>query len=373
MVIGIDASRAATIQRTGTEVYAYNLVKALIPLVEQAGVSLKLYFNQKPADILFPYAAHVEHLVLPFPRLWTHMRLGWELRRRPPDVFFTPAHVIPAGYRKPSVATVHDLGFLYFPETHTFSQSAYLNWSTRHNAERSRILVADSVATKEDLVSNWQVEPEKIRVIYPGIDPILKPVSDKNRLATVPKKYGITPPFLLHIGTLQPRKNLVRLIDAYADSGVVHELVLAGGAGWRDEAIVAALTRQNAEVRRRIILPGFIEETDKGALISAADALLYPSLYEGFGFPLIEANACKTPVLAADASSLPEIAGDGGALLVDPLDVRAIRDGIRQIVSDSTLRRRLVKAGYVNCQRFSWQETASQVLDVLMSVAKLGA
>jgi glycosyltransferase involved in cell wall biosynthesis len=202
---------------------------------------------------------------------------------------------------------------------------------------------------------------------------MLKPVSDKNRLAAVPKKYGITPPYLLHIGTLQPRKNLVRLIDAYADSGLGHELVLAGGAGWRDEAIADALKRQNAEIRRRIIQPGFIEENDKGALISAADAVLYPSLYEGFGFPLIEANACKTPVLASDASSLPEIAGDGGALLVDPLDVRAIRDGIRQIVKDTVLRKRLVKAGYANCQRFSWQETAKQVLDVLVTAANSGA
>lgn len=233
--------------------------------------------------------------------------------------------------------------------------------------------MADSNATKIDLVSNWQVDPDTVRVIYPGIDPMFKPVPDKNRLAAISKKYGITPPFLLHIGTLQPRKNLVRLIDAYADSGLGHELVLAGGAGWRDETIVAALARQNAELRRRIILPGFIEETDKSALISAADALLYPSLYEGFGFPLIEANACKTPVLAANATSLPEIAGDGGALLVDPLDVRAIRDGIRQIVSDSALRKRLVIAGYANCQRFSWEETASQVLEILMSVAKQSA
>jgi glycosyltransferase involved in cell wall biosynthesis len=373
MIIGIDASRAATIRRTGTEVYAYNLVQALIPQAAAVEISLRLYFNQKPADILFPYAAHVEHVVLPFPRLWTHLRLGWELRSRTPDVFFTPAHVIPAGYRGVAAATVHDLGFLHFPKAHTFAQVVYLRWSTRHNARRSKILIADSEATKRDLVDKWQLDPKKIRVIYPGIDPMLKPVSDKNRLAAIPKKYGITPPYLLHLGTLQPRKNLVRLIDAYATSGLMQQLVLAGGIGWREESIAAALARQNAEVRRRIILPGYIEETDKGALISAADALVYPSLYEGFGFPLIEANVCKTPVLASNASSLPEIAGDGGALLVDPLDVTALREGMQQIVNDASLREQLIASGYANYQRFSWDEAARQVLEVLVESAATSA
>jgi glycosyltransferase involved in cell wall biosynthesis len=373
MVIGIDASRAVTGRRTGTEAYAYFLIRALIPPAGEAGHTLRLYFNQKPAVDLFPKASHVEHKVLAFPRLWTHLRLGRELRRHPPDVFFTPAHVIPAGYHQPAVATVHDLGYLSFPEAHTRRQVAYLRWSTRHNVRHSRPVITDSAATRDDLIRLWDVKPERIKVIYPGIDPALRPIRDTGQLMAVQNKFGIRPPYLLHIGTIQPRKNLARLIDAFAASGLTHQLVLAGGMGWRSESILRRIDEQEPGVRERIILPGYFDEDNKGALISGADALVYPSLYEGFGFPLVEANVCGTPVLGADTSSLPEIAGGSAgeagqmaALLVDPLDTEALRQGLLQVAGDEALRKRLVAAGLVNSRRFSWQQTAREVLEALV-------
>ena len=368
MVIGIDASRAVTGRRTGTEAYAFFLIRALIPLAREAGHTLRLYFNQEPAGDLFPEADHVERKVLAFPRLWTHLRLGRELRRQPPDVFFTPAHVIPAGYRKPAVATVHDLGFLTYPEAHTRRQVAYLRWSTRHNVRRSKPVITDSKAARDDLVRLWDINPVRIKVVYPGIDPALGPVSDVDRLEAVQKKAGIKTPYLLHIGTIQPRKNLARLIDAYAASGLDHQLVLAGSTGWRSESIMTRIAEQKSDVRERIVLPGFIDDDDKAALISGAEALVYPSLYEGFGFPLVEANACRTPVLAANASSLPEIAGEGAnvaALLVDPLDTEALTQGLLQITGDETLREKLVIAGMANSGRFSWENAGSEVLVAL--------
>ncbi len=373
MVIGIDASRAVTGRRTGTEAYAYFLIRALIPPAGEAGHTLRLYFNQEPAGDLLPKANHVEHKVLAFPRLWTHLRLAWELRRHPPDVFYTPAHVIPAGYRKPAVATVHDLGYLSFPEAHTRRQVAYLRWSTRHNVRHSRPVITDSEATRDDLIRLWEVKPERIRVIYPGIDPAVGPIMDTGQLMTVQKKFGIRPPYLLHIGTIQPRKNLARLIDAFAASELTHQLVLAGGLGWRSDSILRRIDEQEPIVRERIILPGYFDEDDKSALISGADALVFPSLYEGFGFPLVEANVCSTPVLAANSSSLPEIAGRSSneagqmaALLIDPLDTEALRQGLLQITGDEALREGLVAAGLVNCRRFSWQQTAREVLQALV-------
>ncbi len=366
MVIGIDASRSVTGRRTGTEAYAFFLIRALIPLAAEAGHTVRLYFNQEPAADLFPEAAHVEHKVMTFPRLWTHLRLGRELRRQPPDVFFTPAHVIPAGYRKPAAATVHDLGFLAFPEAHTRRQVAYLRWSTRHNARLSRPVITDSKAARDDLVRFWNIEPANIRVVYPGIDPGMEPVSDAGRQEAVQKKTGIHGPYLLHIGTIQPRKNLVRLIEAYAASGLAHQLVLAGRTGWRSESIMARIAGQETRVRERIVLPGFVDDDDKAALISGADALVYPSLYEGFGFPLVEANACGTPVLAANASSLPEIAADA-ALLIDPLDTEALTHGLLQITGDEALRERLVTAGVANITRFSWEKAGKEVLAALVS------
>jgi glycosyltransferase involved in cell wall biosynthesis len=368
MLIGIDASRAVTGERTGTEAYAFHLIQSLIALTEGQNYQLRLYFNQPPADGLFPNLPHIERCIIPFTRLWTHVKLANELRRRAPDVFFTPAHVIPFVYRGSSVATVHDLGYHYFPEAHTRRQLAYLKLSTRSNGRISRKLIADSEATRADLIKFYDLDPHKIEVIYPGIDPQLKPVTDENELEAAQQKYNITAPYLLFISTLQPRKNLVRLIQAYAATGLPHELVLAGSQGWRSAPILDEIARLDLSIRQRILLTGFVEDADKAALISGATALLYPSLYEGFGFPLLEGQTCGTPVMAANTSSLPEIAG-GAALLVDPEDSTAIAESMRLIVEDSELRLDLRNKGYVNVKRFTWEKAAIQVLQTLEQAA----
>ena len=370
MVIGVDASRAITGRRTGTEAYAYFLIQALIRLVESRGHRLRLYFNQSPPADLFSASEAVETRVIPLPRLWTHMRLAAELQRRSPDVFFTPAHVIPATYRGPSVATVHDLGYLAFPEAHTRRQLAYLRWSTAHNARRGRRVIVDSKATRADLVGHYDINPDRVDVIYPGLDPALRPVNDEVELARVRSKYGIEQPYLLTIGTIQPRKNLERLVEAYASSGVTAQLVLAGKIGWRAEPILAAVKRHQelSTDQPAIVLPGFVAGEDKAALISGAVALLFPSLYEGFGFPVLEGNACATPVVAANTSSLPEVAGNA-ALLVDPLDTQAMSAATGRIVTDKALRAELVKAGLANTKRFNWQKAARGVLATLEKAA----
>jgi glycosyltransferase involved in cell wall biosynthesis len=393
MIIGVDASRAVTRQRTGTEAYAYFLTQALIPLAAERGYQLRLYFNQPPPSDLFPEDDFVEHVVIPFPRLWTHLRLAWELQRQPPDLFFTPAHVIPYTYRGLSVATVHDLGYHYFPEAHPPRQLSYLRWSTRHNGRIARRIIADSQATKNDLIRFDEVAPDKIDVVYPGIDPGLRPLSNREQITAVLQKYGITPPYLLFLSTLQPRKNLVRLIQAYAAAKVPHQLVLAGKQGWLAEPILTEVNHQSSIVNRQssivnrqssiinrqssivnrqssIVTPGFIDDDDKAALLSGATALLYPSLYEGFGFPVLEAQACGAPVLCANSSSLPEVAGEA-ALLIDPEDTEAITVAIQRLVNDPLLRHQLALAGLENVRRFTWRETAVQVLQVLEKAAVL--
>lgn len=359
MLIGIDASRAVTSQRTGTEAYAYFLIQALLPLAVGRRHQIRLYFNRPPLENITTMAG-IEQVMIPFPRLWTHIRLAWELQRRSPDIFFTPAHVIPFTFGGPSVATVHDLGYHHFPEAHPKSQLTYLRWSTRHNSRRSYRIVADSQTTKDDLIWFEGIDPAKIDVIYPGIDPDLRPVTDKARLKAVQQKYGITSPYLLTIGTLQPRKNLVRLIQAYAISNLPHQLVLAGKKGWLAQPILNEIQLHSSP----ILTLGFIDDDDKATLISGATALVFPSLYEGFGFPALEAQACGTPLLCADSSSLPEIVGDG-AVLVDPKDTAALSTGIVQIATDNGLRQKLVKKGFANVKQFTWERTAAQVLETL--------
>ncbi len=368
MIIGIDASRATTGQRTGTEAYATFLIRALIPLAAERGHTLRLYFNQPPPDGLFPEWRGVEHVVIPLRRMWTHARLGHELRSRPPDVFFTPAHVIPVGIRCPAVATIHDLGYEYFPEAHPRRQLSYLRWSTRHNARAGRRVIADSQATRDDLLKFYATAPARIAVIYPGRDPELKRVDDPTAIAAALAKYGIQSPYLLYLGTLQPRKNLVRLVEAFVTSELYagYSLVLAGKHGWLADPLLAAIRGRPSAVGGRILLPGYIGETEKDALLSGATALLFPSLYEGFGFPILEAQACGTPVLCSNTSSLPEVAGDG-ALLVDPLDTAALAAAMRRLTADASLRDALIARGYANLGRFTWDEAARQTLAVLES------
>lgn len=366
MILGIDASRALTTHRTGTEAYALRLIQALAPLAAAAGHVLQLYINA-PAGAALPFQLDAPHTVipLPFPRLWTHTRLAWELQRRRPAIFFTPAHVIPFTYYGPAAATVHDLGYHYFPEAHTAWQRLYLRWSTRHNAQRSRVILADSAATRADLVRLYGSPPERITVVYPGRDPDLRRLTP-DAVAPIMGAYGITPPYLLYLGTLQPRKNLTRLVNAFAQVAprLPHQLVLAGGIGWLAQPILDAVAQQRAMLGNRIVLPGFVADEHKAALLSGADALLFPSLYEGFGFPVVEAQQCGTPVLCAAVSSLPEVAGDG-ALLIDPLDTAKLAAGIERIAGDGRLRAALTDAGYANVLRFDWERAAAQTLTAL--------
>ncbi len=362
MIIGIDASRAIKAERTGTEAYAYFLINHLLPMTA-GNHQVRLYFNQPPPPNLFPTYPHVTHINIPFSRLWTHTRLAWELHTAPPDVFFTPAHVIPATYLRPSVATVHDLGYHYFPQAHTRQQVAYLTWSTRHNAKRGRFVLADSKATQRDLSHFYQIPPEKIEIVYPGLDPMLQP-------ATPPP---LDTPYLLYLSTIQPRKNLIRLIDAFAQvaADIPHQLVLGGRVGWRAQPILNHIDQLPADVRSRITLAGYIPEADKARWISGATLLLYPSLYEGFGFPLLEGNACHTAVIASTSSSLPELAGDGAASLVPPEDTNALAQAIRHLTLNPATRDKLIAKGKTNINRFSWHSAAQKTLQILEKAATI--
>jgi glycosyltransferase involved in cell wall biosynthesis len=359
MHIGIDASRATRARRTGTENYARQLILAL--LAAPTGDAFTLYFRARPPAGDF---AAADQRVIPFPRLWTHLRLSRELLHRPrPDVIFIPAHVLPLVHPLPSVVTVHDLGYRYFPDAHPPLQRLYLDWSTRYSARAATRIIADSQATRDDLVKFYEVPQEKISVVYPGRDESLGPADPAPVLA----RHGLAGGYLLHVGTLQPRKNLMRLIEAVAalrPRWPDVTLVLAGRPGWLSEPILA-LARQHAAWVR---LLDYVPEADLPGLYSGARAFVYPSLYEGFGFPVLEAMACGTPVICANTSSLPEVAGDA-ALLVDPTDTAALAAAIERVLAEPALRADLAAKGRAQVQKFSWQRTAAETLAVLKQAA----
>ncbi len=369
MLIGIDASRATAARRTGTENYSLHLIRGL--LAEGTGHRYRLYFNQSPKPDLFLGSA--DWRVIPFPRLWTHARLSWEMMRDPPDLLFVPSHVLPVVDPAKSVVTVHDLGYHYYPEAHTLSQNVYLRWSTRYNAHSAVRVLADSEATRRDLVAFYGIREDKVSVVYPGRDETMAPTRDPARIERVCARHGVTGPYLFYVGTLHPRKNLVRLVQAFAsllrseDSGWTEpdgrlQLVLAGQKGWFYEEIFAQVRKLG--LVDRVVFTGYVPEDDLPSLLSGALAFVFPSLYEGFGLPVLEAMACGVPVVCSDASSLPEVAGQA-ALLVDPLDTEAWAEALRRVTTDQDLRRTLVEHGSEQVRRFSWRRAAQETLQVL--------
>ena len=354
MRLAIDASRITAARVTGTEQYALQMIRALIRLNTQHPITL--YFRDPPAPDLLPESALVKYHVIPMSRLWTHLRFASALWADRPDLVWVPAHTLPFFFPGRASVTVHDLGYKHFPSAHPTNTRRYLDWTTRYSAQRAQLVLADSEATARDLTRFYGTAPAKIRVVYPGVD--APHIGD---VEAIRRKYGLPERYFLFIGTLQPRKNIARLVQAFAKAALPDvALVLAGGKGWLyDPAWTANINN--------IIMPGYIEEADKGALYAGALALVFPSLYEGFGFPVLEAMHCGTPVLCSNTSSLPELAGDA-ALLVDPLDVDAIADGMRQLATDTVLRQSLRTNGYVQALKFTWVQAAQGALAAFESL-----
>jgi len=308
---------------------------------------------------------------MPFPRLWTHLRLSWEMARHPPDLLFVPAHVLPIVHPRRSVVTVHDLGYLYYPEAHRLLDRLYLDLSTRYNARAATHLIADSSATKRDLSERYGVEPAKITVVYPGYDvTVFQPVRNEKAIEVVKAQYGIAGDYILFVGTLQPRKNLTRLVKTFSLSNIQYpisniQLVIAGKKGWLYEEIFQQVEKLGLE--GRVVFTGYVPEGDLPALLSGARLFVFPSLYEGFGLPVLEAMACGTPVVCSNTSSLPEVAEDA-AVLVDPLDVEGLAAAIGRVLGDEELRAKLIERGFEQAREFSWDRCARETLDVLESV-----
>ncbi len=376
MIIGVDASRALRARRTGTERYSLEILRHLLALDEARRHEWRLYVDQPPAPGLFPQASgslRVAVRVLPGRRLWTHRSLAREVQAHPPDVLFVPAHVLPFRWPgrglPPGVVTVHDLGYRYFPEAHTRFQRLYLEWSTRWNAWSARRVIAVSQATAQDLVHFYRTPREKIRVIHEA-PPALAPVSEA-QVREVIRRYGLARPYALHVGTLQPRKNLARLLEAYAQlharGPVPWDLALAGGAGWRRPRL--AEQAQALGVAERVHLLGYVPDSDLPGLLCGAHFFVFPSLFEGFGLPVLEAQQMGVPVMCANNSALPEVAGDA-AILVDPLDVEALADAMLRLSQDEALRQELIAKGYENVKRFSWEKAARETLAVLEAAAR---
>jgi glycosyltransferase involved in cell wall biosynthesis len=372
--IGIDYTSAFH-QTAGIGRRTREMVRALADL--KAGHNYRLFVQEARRDDLPPspgdgFTWHPTRISeLSIARMWQRVRLPLPLVTwwtGPLDLYHSPDFVLPPlPPGLPGLLTVHDLSFVRTPEVTMPGMHRYLGQGVPRSVARARHVIAVSECTKNDLIELYGTPSDKASVIYGGVQAEFQPVEDKEQKDAVRRRYGLgKEPFILTVGTLQPRKNHLRLVQAFARLKTDHRLVIAGGAGWEYEAVPAEVVRLGLE--QRVLFPGFVSDADLPALYSAADLFAYPSLYEGFGLPLLEAMACGTPVVAADASSLPEVVGEAGTL-ADPLNVDALAGAMQRMLDDEALRKSKIQEGRARAATFTWERAGGQLLALYERVA----
>jgi glycosyltransferase involved in cell wall biosynthesis len=295
------------------------------------------------------------------------------------DVFFSP-HIFSSSVSKKckTITTFHDLSFENYPEFYSFGKNYWhFLMNPRKQAQKADKIIAVSQSTKDDLVKIYGIEPEKIKVIYSGINsvfstclPVGKVQYSVSSISKIKKKYNLPEKYILYLGTLEPRKNIIGLIKAfelfkksYKLQATSYKLIIAGSKGWLYKDIFKAV--QNSPAKDDIIFTGFIDDKDKSALYSLADLFVYPSFYEGFGFPPLEAMSSGTPVITSNFSSLPEAVGNA-AITVNPYDLDELAKAIEMVLSDEKLRDILIERGYKRVKNFSWEKCAEETLEFIL-------
>jgi glycosyltransferase involved in cell wall biosynthesis len=373
MRIGIDATPVTN--RSGTGYYTQKLLEFL-----GRADSENEYFLFCPSD----YAASLEHPgVFDYPNyrivqiqsrtplshiVWRQMQLPQQIRQHGIDLFHFPAFIASLRSEIPSVVTIHDLCFLLFPETFSWLRRHYYRYIIPRSIDRCDAVIADSDSTRRDIIEHIGAGNIRIQTVHLGVDPVrFYNVADTSVRERVRERYDLPRDFILYVGTLEPRKNIPRLIRAFAygivSKGLPHDLVIAGRKGWLFKEIFREVRTLGLE--QRVHFPGFVDPSDLAPLYSMARALAYPSLYEGFGLPCLEAMSCGTPVIVSDRSSLPELVGDC-ALLVDPMSVDAIAGALNKVCADEDCHKRLAERGPRHASHFSWLTTAKNTVAVYL-------
>jgi glycosyltransferase involved in cell wall biosynthesis len=370
--IGINAhllSFARSYRNAGSSAYIYHLLQRLpaIPTNHQFFVFTNA--GQAALPVVSPtrFCLVGSHFKTEKPAnrvLWEQLGLPVQVARKHLDLVHGTLNVLPLARRVPGVVTIHDVSFLLFPDRFLPAKRRYLATFTRWSARGAKRVVVSSRNTGRDVVRLLGVAQERVQVVYLGVEDQLRKQPSAESLQRFREEHDLPEQFFLYVGTLEPRKNLVRLVEAYAHArrgGVEWPLILAGAKGWMYEEIFQRV--QDLQLQAWVRFPGYVLHEELPLWYNAASVFVYPSLYEGFGLPVVEAMACGCPVLTARNSSLPEVAGDA-AILVDGEDTMALAGGLMQLAGDDRLRADLRARGLIQSAQYDWDNTAAQMVRV---------
>lgn len=365
MIIGVDGNEANVLHKVGVSIYTLNLLKYFH---SHSSIDLQfiVYLRNKPSDELPHENEYFTYKVVWGPVLWSQLFLPlylWISRIKGTvlRVFFSPAHYIPRFCPFKTVVTIHDLSYLYFPDEFLKKDLFQLkNW-TAYALKNATKIIAVSKTTKKDIIHEYQIPDKKIDVVYNGYE-------NNKLLAKSYKLKAKTIPYFLYVGTIQPRKNLKILISAFSQFHKINphfKLILAGKKGWLYKNIFTQV--EQLGMKGSILFPGFVSEEEKNNLYKNATAFILPSLYEGFGIPLLEAMAHECPVISSFSSSLPEVGGEA-CLYFDPKNSDDLVEKMTSITTNKELRMNIIKTGKKRIEAFSWEETGKNTLQILQSI-----
>ncbi len=373
MRVGFDIT-AIPRAKSGVGFYVLNLLKALAEIDRENEYYI---FSKKEDQLLVDFDTNSFNII-PCSTSNRLLRLGWEqillprhISRHKLKVFHSPHYTVPLKSKIPVVTTIHDMTFFTHPDVHEKSKVIFFQQMIPLATRRADAVIAVSENTKKDAMKFLDLPENKIHVVYEGVDTRLyKPLKQDRQSSLIKERYGLRKDFILFVGTLEPRKNIDGVIRAFwqvtKETEGQYNLVVTGTKGWNYQSIFALV--QELNLQENVQFTGYVPEEDLPHLFNAATVFVYPSFYEGFGIPPLEAMACGTPVVASNVSSLPEVVGDGG-LLVDPYKVDEIAESILRILTHEDLRGELARKGRERAQLFTWQGAAQKTVDIYNLVA----
>lgn len=353
-MIYIDASRYSnTGKRTGVENYSYYLINEL---VNQFGKEITLISPRK-------IELKVKQRVIPLPRLWTLIRLSWEiLRNRKINNLFVPSHVLPLIHPKNCTITIHDVVFKYSPKSYSFASRVYLNWATKFAVKHATQIITPSEATRQDLIKFYKADAKKISVIPLGFTPSKNNLKDEGGVL---KKYSLEPKkYFLFIGRIEYKKNtdtLIKAFQKFAKDNAEIKMVLAGFPGYGGEEIIKSIPHI---LKDRIILTGYVGDSEKFALLKNTLCFIFPSRFEGFGIPLLEAMEAKIPIIASNIPSSKEVAGES-VLYFEKEDSEVLSKLMKEMVDNADLSEKMAKMYQGILKNHSWEKCAKRIHELL--------